>query len=240
MTSCAPGPRRALDSLQVVDGRLQCPGGARRRARSISRSGSSPVGTRSRHPRPVVRNSTLPPGASPCGPARRLDAGHSTRLLSLAGTRRRQAPRHRRIRCFAGRLSALGAAGAGRLGGDGPRGPRRPSRSPAAGSCRPALRPVDRMSAEAATWSERDLDRRFRLGPPQGRVHAARLDPRRVARPALGWAEARTALLGRALPRVANPACEDARPRPSSPSPRAPPRKRPGRRCLRRSPRPTS
>ncbi len=32
---------------------------------------------------------------------------------------------------------------------------------------RAGLRPVDRMSAEAAEWSERDLDRRFGLGPPR-------------------------------------------------------------------------
>jgi two-component system OmpR family sensor kinase len=41
-----------------------------------------------------------------------------------------------------------------------------------------ALRPVSRMTAEAAAWSERDLDRRFRLGDPHDELTqlAATLD----------------------------------------------------------------
>ena len=41
-----------------------------------------------------------------------------------------------------------------------------------------ALRPVSRLTAEAAAWSERDLDRRFRLGDPHDEVTqlAATLD----------------------------------------------------------------
>ncbi|MDQ2981343.1 MAG: HAMP domain-containing protein, partial [Actinomycetota bacterium] len=41
-----------------------------------------------------------------------------------------------------------------------------------------ALRPVSRMTSEAAAWSERDLDRRFRLGDPHDEVTqlAATLD----------------------------------------------------------------
>src|SRR5439155_10373511 len=41
-----------------------------------------------------------------------------------------------------------------------------------------ALRPVSRMTAEAAAWSERDLDRRFRLGEPHDELTqlAATLD----------------------------------------------------------------
>src|SRR5439155_1733213 len=41
-----------------------------------------------------------------------------------------------------------------------------------------ALRPVSRMTAEASAWSERDLDRRFRLGDPHDELTqlAATLD----------------------------------------------------------------
>ena len=41
-----------------------------------------------------------------------------------------------------------------------------------------ALRPVTRMTRQAATWSERDLDRRFELGEPRDELTelAATLD----------------------------------------------------------------
>ena len=78
------------------------------------------------------------------------------------------------------------------------------------------LRPVARMTAQAAEWSEHDLDRRFDLGPPHDELTqlAATLDGL-LGRARRGPAP-RAALLGRALTRAAHAADADARARRSS------------------------
>ncbi len=153
-----------LDSLQIVDGRLrvqEAPDAgnvdqpiwifAGRRLVEAPRAGAH-------LDREVQRLAA--------GPARRIDTESSTRLLSLPvtrGTRRlgtvvagvslspyERSERVALIGSLAMALVILFAVGlAGRW------------------LLRAGLRPVDRMSADAAEWSERDLDRRFGLGPPR-------------------------------------------------------------------------
>ena len=72
------------------------------------------------------------------------------------------------------------------------------------------------MTAQAAEWSERDLDRRFALGPPHDELTELAAHARQPARPARGEPAPRAALLGRALARATDAARADRRRVPSS------------------------
>ena len=105
---------------------------------------------------------------------RRGHRGSTPRRSSAAGRRRR----HRRRRRLARAVRADAADRADRLARPRRRSCSCSSRSPRAGCSRASLRPVARMTRQAAAWSEHDLDRRFALGEPHDELTelAATLD----------------------------------------------------------------
>lgn len=153
-----------LDSLQIVDGRLQ--------AQEAPDAGTvdQPIwvfaGARLLEAPRVGAQLDRAARRLAVGAPRRVEAGPSTRLLSLpvsnargrvgtvvAGVSLSPYRRSEQIALIESLVMALivllAVAVAARW------------------LLRAGLRPVDRMAAEAAEWSERDLDRRFDLGPPR-------------------------------------------------------------------------
>ena len=130
-----------------------------------------------------------------------------------ASRQRRPPARDRRRRCVARAIRADPPDRARRLGDPGAARVHR-GRAGRRWVISRALRPVARMTTQAAEWSDRDLDRRFDARPAPRRADAARLNARPAPRPPRGEPAPRAAPLGRALARAPHAAREHRRPSP--------------------------